>query len=113
MLKPSLQERANHFIQKAKLKYGERYDFSKMKYVNRSTPVEILCPEHGAFHTTPNNFLATVKNIGCPLCSRAQKAKRTPKKADEKNEVRGCGTDNFNVCGGTKKYNHLLLKVFD
>ncbi|CDT52566.1 hypothetical protein VCR4J5_670113 [Vibrio crassostreae] len=68
MLRPSRQERANHFIEKSKLKYGERYDYSKMKYVNRTTPVEILCPEHGAFHTTPNNFLATVKKIGCPLC---------------------------------------------
>ncbi|NOH36365.1 hypothetical protein F0245_23995 [Vibrio chagasii] len=55
MLKPSRQERANHFIQKAKLKYGERYDYSKMKYVNRSTPVDILCPEYGAFHTTPKS----------------------------------------------------------
>nr|PMJ45148.1 hypothetical protein BCU22_05565 [Vibrio cyclitrophicus] len=110
MLRPSRQDRYNLFFQKETLKYGELYDFSKIKYINGYTPVEILCPKLGAFHTTPKTFLTTVKKIGCPLCCCAQKVKHAPQKT---NKNSGCGTDKFNVRGGTKKYQHLLLKVFE
>ncbi|HHP0494772.1 TPA: hypothetical protein ACRZ2U_005596, partial [Vibrio harveyi] len=112
MLKPSQQEREQRFLQRAKQKYGDQYDYSEVKYVNLTTLVKVICPKHGAFHTSPKNFLAAVKKIGCPLCSRSQSGKRRLQKASDGNEARGCGTDNFNVRGGTKKHQNLLLKVF-
>ncbi|CAH1536909.1 hypothetical protein THF1D04_420002 [Vibrio owensii] len=83
-----------------------------MKYVNLTTQVKVIYPKHGAFHTSPKNFLTAVKKIGCPSCSRAQGGRRRPQKACEGKESRGCGTDNFNVRGGTKQHQNLLLKVF-
>ena len=45
------------FIEKAKEVHGDKYDYSKVKYVNCSTKVCIICPEHGEFYITPGNFL--------------------------------------------------------
>ena len=46
-----------NFIDKAKKLYGDKYDYSKVEYVNSKTKVCIICPEHGEFWITPNNFL--------------------------------------------------------
>ena len=61
------------FIAKAKAVHGDRYDYSKVKYVNNQTPVEILCSIHGVFVQRPHNHL---KGNGCPKCSRAAQSKR-------------------------------------
>lgn len=54
------------FIAKARLKHGDRYDYSKTVYVNQTTPVTIICPEHGEFLQRPNNHYM---GAGCPVCS--------------------------------------------
>ena len=56
------------WIQKAKQIHGDKYDYSKVKYVNSHTKVCIICPEHGEFWQTPNNHLCG-KTI-CPKCSK-------------------------------------------
>ena len=53
------------FIQKAKTIHGDRYDYSKVEYINYYTKVIILCPEHGEFEQTPNCHLA---GSGCSEC---------------------------------------------
>ena len=53
------------FIEKAKHIRNDRYDYSKVEYVNAHTKVCIICPEHGEFWQTPNNHL---NGNGCPLC---------------------------------------------
>lgn len=40
------------FIERAKKKQslkGREYDYSRVCYVNSTTKVEIVCPEHGSF----------------------------------------------------------------
>ena len=37
------------FIRKARLVHGEKYDYSKVVYVNNRTKVAIVCPIHGEF----------------------------------------------------------------
>ena len=61
------------FIQKAKEIHGDKYDYSKVEYVNNNTKVCIIChekdefgEEHGEFWKTPHNFL---KPQFCPKCS--------------------------------------------
>ena len=56
------------FIAKAKAVHGDRYDYSKVKYVNNQTPVKIVCPIHGAFIQRPSNHL---RGNGCPQCGHA------------------------------------------
>jgi len=62
------------FINLAKEKHGNKYDYSKVNYINKNTKVEIICPEHGSFLVTPNNHLKissrTKKPMGgCQICS--------------------------------------------
>lgn len=104
--------RAKHFIERATEKYGTRYDYSKVEYINQNTHVQIICPTHNVFHTSPKNFLAANKKVGCPFCSRKVRATPLLKKPKESKEVKNCETDYFNVCGGTKKHEDLLLSVF-
>lgn len=53
------------FIEKAKNRFSENYDYSKVKYVNAHTDVEIVCPKHGSFFVTPMNIKSS---NGCPQC---------------------------------------------
>ncbi len=53
------------FIQNAKNKHGEKYDYSLVEYTNNKTKIKIICPEHGMFEQQPNNHIS---GQGCPLC---------------------------------------------
>ena len=53
------------FIKKAHEEHGDKYDYSKVDYVNNKTKVCIICPEHGEFWQTPNGHL---NGKGCPKC---------------------------------------------
>lgn len=54
------------FIEKAKIKHGNRYDYNKCEYVNAKTKIEIICKKHGSFWQTPNNHLS---KSGCKKCA--------------------------------------------
>lgn len=54
------------FIKKAKEIHGDKYDYSKVVYVNNSTKVKLICPKHGEFLITPNNHLTLGR--GCRKC---------------------------------------------
>ena len=55
------------FIERAKQTHGNKYDYSKVDYINAQTKVCIICPEHGEFWSKPYNHLNGSK---CPLCNR-------------------------------------------
>lgn len=55
------------FIQKAISIHGNKYDYSKVKYVNTETKICIICPEHGEFWQTPHQHVGMHKQ-GCPKC---------------------------------------------
>ena len=46
------------FIAKAKLKHGDRYDYSLVEYINSRTKVKIICKIHGVFEMSPDNHLS-------------------------------------------------------
>ena len=56
----------DYFIEKAKEIHGDKYDYSKVEYVNADTKVCIICPEHGEFWQTVNSHLS---GCGCPTCA--------------------------------------------
>ena len=60
-----LKTNTENFINKSKQVHGDKYDYSKVEYVNNSTKVCIICPEHGEFWQTPNSHLS---GNGCPKC---------------------------------------------
>lgn len=60
------------WIKRAILIHGNRYDYSKVNYINPSTKVCIICPIHGEFWQTPNNHL---NGANCPSCNSDNKSK--------------------------------------
>lgn len=58
------------FIKKAKEIHGNKYDYSKVKYINSSTKVCIICPKHGEFWQVPSEHL---RHYGCKICGGTNK----------------------------------------
>ena len=54
------------FIKRAREVHGDKYDYSKVNYINASTSVCIICPKHGEFWQTPHSHL---NGNGCQFCS--------------------------------------------
>lgn len=53
------------FIKSAKIVHGDKYNYSKVKYINAKTPVTIICPKHGEFQQKPYRHL---DGHGCTEC---------------------------------------------
>ena len=62
------------FIIDANLIHNNKYDYSKVEYVNSITKVCIICPEHGEFWQTPKIHL---QNKGCPVCGKYKTRKKS------------------------------------
>lgn len=62
------------FIIRANKIQGNKYDYSKVEYVDYNTKVCIICPEHGEFYQTPNKHLL---GQGCPKCGNTKKLSLT------------------------------------
>lgn len=68
------------FIEKARGVHGDKYDYSKVEFIDSKTPVCIICPKHGAFYQTPNGHLL---GHGCRKCYAEETSKRLTKTAED------------------------------
>lgn len=57
------------FIEEAREIHGDFYDYSRTKYKNNDTKVEIGCPVHGYFLQLPRIHLS---RHGCPYCNESR-----------------------------------------
>lgn len=62
------------FIEKSRVKYGEKYDYSHVSYKGSKIDVKIGCPVHGFFYQKPNYHLK-IKGVGCSKCGVEQRAR--------------------------------------
>lgn len=62
-----------NFLLKSKIKFGDKFDYSKFIYVNAKTKSIIVCPIHGEFIQTPDKHLNS--KYGCNLCWEVEKSK--------------------------------------
>lgn len=62
-----LQKQCDDFISKSRAKYGDKFDYSKCRYVDSQTKVVITCPTHGEFQQTPSKHLRAT--YGCRKCA--------------------------------------------
>lgn len=53
------------FIKKAKNKHGDKYNYSKVEYINSLTKICIICPTHGEFWQTPHHHLMGQNCVEC------------------------------------------------
>lgn len=63
-------DKKTKFIEKSKNRHGEKYDYSKVEYVDSLTKVCIICKEHGEFWQTPQGH---VRGQGCPKCANIKR----------------------------------------
>jgi predicted Fe-S protein YdhL (DUF1289 family) len=59
------------FIQEAKKVHKNKFDYSKIEYINTNTKVNVTCPTHGEFSILPSNHL--YHSLGCPMCIKEEK----------------------------------------
>ena len=76
----------NAFLERARKVHGNKYDYSKVKYVRNTKKVCIICPEHGEFWQTPSKH--TDRGQGCPYCS-GNARKTNEKFIDDAKKVHG------------------------
>ncbi len=73
----------NEFINEAKLKHGDKYNYTKTIYKKSKIKIDIICPNHGLFKQTPNMHL---KGQGCPICKES-KGEKTIRELLIKNNI--------------------------
>ena len=54
------------WIASARKVHGDKYDYSKFKYINANTKVCIICHKHGEFWQRPFEHM---QGVGCPKCN--------------------------------------------
>ena len=55
----------NDFLNRAKEKHGDKYDYSKSNYIDTNTKITITCPDHGDFLQVPEKHMS---GQGCNKC---------------------------------------------
>lgn len=69
-LSSKLSDNTEQFIKKAREIHGDKYDYSKVDYINSKTKVIIICPKHGEFEISSHSHLC---GNGCKKCNREKK----------------------------------------
>ena len=69
----NIKKTTEQFIEKSKLKHGEKYDYSLVEYGNKLTIVNIICPKHGIFQQRPDLHL---QGFGCKICNESKLEKK-------------------------------------
>jgi len=64
--------RFQNFLSKSKEVHGDKYDYSKVEFVNGTRKVFIICSIHGEFEQIPKTHM---NGIGCRLCGYKQLSK--------------------------------------
>ena len=72
------------FIKKARGVHGDKYDYSKVIYINNHIKVCIICPEHGEFQQLPSHHLL---GCGCQKC-HSSRMERTIRKLLDDNSIK-------------------------
>jgi len=62
----ALRLTTEEFIEKSRLRHGNKYDYSRVEYKTNHDKVELICKEHGSFWQMPMNH---IKETGCPGCA--------------------------------------------
>jgi very-short-patch-repair endonuclease len=63
----NFQLETNSFIEKAKIIHNDKYDYSKVNYINTNIQIIIICKQHGEFTQIPDFHIN--RKCGCPKCS--------------------------------------------
>jgi len=93
------------FIEKSKAIHGNKYDYSKTKYVSENSKIKIICPKHGEFYQRPYDHMV---GCGCDKCGGTKKL-TTEEFIKKAKEVHGNKYDYRNVKYKSYKDNVAIL----
>lgn len=68
-----MDDRLKKFIEKARNRHGNKYDYSKVEYRGSKEKVCIICPKHGEFWQYPQDH---VRGNNCPLCANENRGSK-------------------------------------
>ena len=68
-----MNNRLEKFIEKARNRHGNKYDYSKVEYRGSKEKVCIICPKHGEFWQYPQDH---VRGNNCPLCANENRGSK-------------------------------------
>ena len=86
-------EKGEKFLAKLEEKFGDKYGLEQFVYNSSTSPITLVCPEHGAFSRTPTQILNS--SWGCPECAKkvnddahqAAVARKEAAKAEKQREI--------------------------
>jgi len=67
IIKKKLSSTTEEFILKANEIHNNKYDYSKVEYINNQTKIKIICPEHREFKQKAGSHLS---GRGCSKCNK-------------------------------------------
>lgn len=92
------------FVKKARTIHGDKYDYSKVNWINAHTKIEIVCPIHGAFLQVPSLHLY---GNGCHACA-GTKTLTTEEFVERSKKIHG---DKYSYSSVTYTNAHTLVKI--
>ena len=94
------------FIRKAQKIHSNKYDYSKVEYVNNRSKVCIVCPEHGEFLQIPDKHL---QGEGCPKCCTKNRRYTTEEFIQRAKEIHGDKYDYSKTKYGYNKKDKITI----
>lgn len=91
----------NGFIHEARKVHGEKYDYSKVEYVNTHTKVAIICPIHGEFFQVVHSHLS---GSGCPKCGKNRMVQKLYGRGHTEHSLPANAVVDIEGCSQTKCY---------
>lgn len=83
----------NNFIERAKYKHGDKYDYSLVIYTGLRHKVKIICNNHGVFEQMAQAHI--VNGQGCPTCFKITKSNKIA----------------YDMSGGTESFSTLAKRI--
>jgi very-short-patch-repair endonuclease len=93
------------FIEKAKNIHNDKYDYSKVNYINADTQITIICKEHGEFTQIPDFHIN--RKCGCPKCSNNVKLDLS--EFIEKSNKIHCNKYDYSKVEYNNNRNHIII----
>ena len=98
------------FIEDAKKVHSNKYDYSKVNYINGKTKVCIICPEHGEFWQLPQAHISGKE--GCPKCANELRGKLLKRTNEDFIKIANSVHNNkykYDKCVYTTKRNKVII----
>ena len=86
-LKRKVTHTKDFFVSKAREVHDDKFDYSKVEYIDTRTKVTIICPDHGEFEQTPYSHIKG--NGGCRKCKTGAQTLNTETFISKAKEVHG------------------------